>query len=248
MRSVLIAVCFFAFVFAALAQTDRGTITGTVSDPAGAVIAAAAIEAKNVATGAVYPTASSATGNYTIAQLPAGAYELSITVAGFKKFIRTGLVVEVAGTLRIDAALEVGTATESVTVTEAATLLKTEGGEVSQQRLHRYLEQPSHPHAWSARRPASDRPTVWAISGIRCPRSNCCRARASRRTPSCALTACLPTRNPSTLKARTPPTGSSNSRTRSIRRAWKRSRKWPSKPAISRPSMARRAAGTSTTP
>ena len=130
MRSVLIAVCFFAFVFAALAQTDRGTITGTVSDPAGAVIAAAAIEAKSVSTGAVYPTASSATGNYTIAQLPAGPYELSITVAGFKKFIRTGLVVEVAGTLRIDAALEVGTATESVTVTEAATLLKTEGGEV----------------------------------------------------------------------------------------------------------------------
>ena len=113
------------------AQSDRGTITGTVSDPAGAVIAAAAIEARNVATGAVYPTASSATGNYTIGQLPAGTYELDVTVAGFKKFARTGLVVEVARTLRIDATLEVGSATESVTVTEAVTLLKTEGGEVS---------------------------------------------------------------------------------------------------------------------
>ena len=101
MRSLLLAVCFFSFVFAASAQTDRGTITGTVSDPAGAVIAGAVIEAKNVATGAVYPVASSATGNYTIAQLPAGAYELSVTVPGFKKYVRGGLQVEVAGNVRI---------------------------------------------------------------------------------------------------------------------------------------------------
>ena len=116
---------------AAFAQSDRGTITGTVSDPAGAVIAAAAIEARNVATGAVYPAATSTTGNYTIGQLPVGTYDLTVAVAGFKKFVRTGLTVEVAGTLRVDATMEVGSATESVTVTEAATLLKTEGGEVS---------------------------------------------------------------------------------------------------------------------
>jgi hypothetical protein len=130
-RSLLIAICIVAFVFVASAQTDRGTITGTVSDPAGAIVPAAAIEAKSVATGAVYQTASSTTGNYTIAQLPAGTYQMSITVPGFKKFIRTGLVVEVAGTLRIDASLEVGAASESVTVTEVAAQLKTEGGEVS---------------------------------------------------------------------------------------------------------------------
>ena len=52
-------------------------------------------------------------------------------MAGFKKFIRTGLQVEVAGTLRVDASLEVGSATESVTITAEAPLLKTEGGEVS---------------------------------------------------------------------------------------------------------------------
>src|SRR5580658_2806775 len=116
---------------AAFAQSDRGTITGTVSDPTGAIIAGAAVEARNVATDALYPVASSNTGNYTIAQLPAGAYDVTVTVMGFKKFIRTGLTVEVAGTIRVDAALEVGAATESVTITEAAPLLKTEGGEVS---------------------------------------------------------------------------------------------------------------------
>ena len=128
MRSLLLVIVFVAVAFA---QSDRGTITGTVSDPAGAVVAGAGIEARNVATGAVYPVASSTTGNYTIVQLPAGNYELSVSVPGFKKFVRQNLVVEVAGTLRIDALLEVGSSTESVTITEAAPLLKTEGGEVS---------------------------------------------------------------------------------------------------------------------
>ncbi len=127
----LAAVCLFVFVPVAFAQSDRGTITGTVLDPTGAVVPNAPIEAKNVATGAIYPTASSATGNYTIAQLPAGAYEVTVTVAGFKKFIRTGLEVEVAGTLRVDATLAIGAATESVTVTEAASQLQTEGGEIA---------------------------------------------------------------------------------------------------------------------
>jgi hypothetical protein len=115
----------------AIAQTDRGTITGTVSDPAGAVVAAAAVEARNTATGALYTAGSSGTGNYTLAQLPAGVYDLSVTSAGFKKYVRPGIIVEVAGTVRVDALLEVGAASESVTVEAAAPLLKTEGGEVS---------------------------------------------------------------------------------------------------------------------
>ena len=131
MRSLLVGCYLVAVGFPAFAQSDRGTITGTVSDPAGAVVAAAAIEARNVATGAVYPVASSSTGNYTIAQLPAGNYELAVTVTGFKKFVRQNLVVEVAETVRVDAVLEVGASSESVTITEAAPLLKTEGGEVS---------------------------------------------------------------------------------------------------------------------
>jgi hypothetical protein len=131
MRSGLRSALLLLTAAIAFAQTDRGTITGTISDPAGAVIANAAIEARNAATGAIYPVASSATGNYTIGQLPVGFYELSVTVPGFKKFVRTGIQVQVAVTLRIDASLEVGTASESVTVTEAAPLLKTEGGEVS---------------------------------------------------------------------------------------------------------------------
>ena len=248
MRLSLRLAVAFLFALSIFAQTDRGTITGTVSDPAGAVIASAPIEAKNVATGAVYQTASSATGNYTIAQLPAGTYEMSVTVTGFKKFIRTvwwwRWPERCASTRRWKSA-PLPKASRSP---KRWLLLKTEGGEVSQQRLHQHLERPSHPHVGRSggRHRIGKQPGQYPQPAGR--RSNCCPARVSQRIPSCASTGCRPTRNPSTLKARTPPTGSSNSRTRSTRRVWKRSRKWPSKPVISPPSMARRAAGTSTTP
>jgi len=113
------------------AQGDRGTITGTIADPAGAVIPNAPIQAKNTQTGSVYDIAATATGNYTLPGLPAGSYEISVTVPGFKNYLRTGLTVEVAATMRIDITLEIGSATESVTVSDSAPLLKTESGELS---------------------------------------------------------------------------------------------------------------------
>ena len=121
----------FLFAFAVFAQTDRGTITGTVSDPAGAVIANAAVEAKNTESGSIFQAGTSATGNYTLAQMPVGTYEISVTVPGFKKSVRPGVIVSVAATVRIDFALEVGAASESVTVQAEAPLLKTESGELS---------------------------------------------------------------------------------------------------------------------
>ena len=118
-----------SFVFA---QSDRGTITGTVTDQAGASVAGAAVEAKNTATGAVTAVVSTATGNYVISSLPVGSYEVTATVAGFKKYVRSGITVQVAQTLGIDITLEVGAATESISVTADASLLKTETADVSQ--------------------------------------------------------------------------------------------------------------------
>jgi hypothetical protein len=114
-----------------LAQSDRGTITGTIADPAGAVVANGPIEAKNAGTGAAFQAASSETGNFTLPQLPVGNYEISVAVAGFKKYVRQNITVGVAQTVRVDIVLEVGSATESVTVSEQSSLLKTESGELS---------------------------------------------------------------------------------------------------------------------
>jgi len=131
MRSLALVLSTALFVMPAFAQSDRSAITGTISDPAGAVIAAAAVQAKNADTGAIYTAASTTTGNYNLSQLPTGNYELTITVPGFKRYVRPGVPLPAAQTVRVDVVLEVGAASDSVTVTETSALLKTESGELS---------------------------------------------------------------------------------------------------------------------
>ncbi len=118
---------------AVFAQGDRGTVTGTVSDPTGAVVPNASIVVTNSDTGAVYRVGTTNTGNYTLANLPAGNYTLTVESAGFKRFARPGLLIHVAETVRVDAVLEIGSSTDTVTVSAEAPLLKTESGEISHQ-------------------------------------------------------------------------------------------------------------------
>ncbi len=133
MRSTIIAICCLLVVAggAAFAQSDRGIITGSVTDQAGAVIPNAAIEVKNINTAAVYQSQSSSTGKYTFSQLPAGKYQMSSSVPGFKQYVRTGITVMVAQTLRIDILLEVGNISDTVTVSADAPLLRMDSGELS---------------------------------------------------------------------------------------------------------------------
>jgi Carboxypeptidase regulatory-like domain/TonB dependent receptor len=112
-------------------QGGNGTITGTVTDPAGAVVPGATVEAKNTQTGVVYNGASSAAGVYTISDLPVGTYSVTATVKGFKTYTHSNLALAATQVLREDIGLQVGTAAESVTVTEQSTLLKTETGELT---------------------------------------------------------------------------------------------------------------------
>ena len=91
MRSVCLSAVFLLSALTSFAQSDRGTITGTVTDATGAVIPSAPIQVRNIETGAVYQAGTSATGNYTLAQLPAGQYEMTVAVPGFKTYVRQGL-------------------------------------------------------------------------------------------------------------------------------------------------------------
>src|SRR5205823_3812977 len=97
---------FFASVM--LGQSDRGTITGTVSDPAHAVVPGAAIIARSLETGSVSQTATTNTGNFTLASLPAGPYEVSVEAPGFSKQVQQGITVQVALTVRLDVELKIG--------------------------------------------------------------------------------------------------------------------------------------------
>lgn len=131
MGCVRCVLCSIVFLATALAQTDRGTLTGTVSDPAGAVVPNAAIVAKNLDTGAEYKAATSGTGNYTVSELPAGVYELAVSASGFTRYVQQGLRVQVAQIGRIDVILQLGSTSDSVTVTSDVPLLKTESSDQS---------------------------------------------------------------------------------------------------------------------
>ena len=105
MRTGLVLFCLFVVSFCAFGQAGTGTITGTVSDPAGSVISAATVEAKNTETGVVYPAATTGTGNYSISQLPVGTYEVSVKMPGFKAYSHTNLAIGAAVVLREDVIL-----------------------------------------------------------------------------------------------------------------------------------------------
>jgi hypothetical protein len=114
-----------------LCQTDRANITGTVLDQSGAVVAGAVVRAIQVATNTERSTVSSASGEYTLAQLPVGLYRLRIEAPGFKELVRTDVDLTAGATLRIDAQLTVGQVTESVSVSAQSVLLQTESARVT---------------------------------------------------------------------------------------------------------------------
>ena len=107
----------------AIAQVDRGTVTGTVTDQSGAVIPDVAITVTNVATGISNNAVTSAAGIYVVPLLPPGTYRLTAEKQGFKKFTQTNILVTVGDTTRADVGMTVGSKTETVTVTGEAPLL-----------------------------------------------------------------------------------------------------------------------------
>src|SRR5207248_5319279 len=86
MKASGIALILYLFVVTAFAQNDRGIISGTITDPDGGVVAGATVQAKNAASGAAYVTTSGTTGTFTIADLPAGTYDISVPPTGFTFF------------------------------------------------------------------------------------------------------------------------------------------------------------------
>ena len=128
MKQVL--VCLLLAVFTAFGQQDRGTFTGTLTDQTGAVVPNAKVTVVHVDTNAKYETVSTDVGQYRVPNLPIGNYRLTFDAQGFKSTVREGVTLNIAQVARIDAIMQVGSATESVQVTAEAPLLNTETPEV----------------------------------------------------------------------------------------------------------------------
>ena len=109
---------------------ERGSITGIITDPTGAAVPDAKVTATDTATARAQTTSTTSVGLYTIPELVAGTYKLTVEKTGFKEAVADNVSVVVNTTTRIDLALALGATTQTVEVTAAAALLQTDRTDV----------------------------------------------------------------------------------------------------------------------
>ncbi len=126
-RNQILRLCLALLAIACLvwAQTETGQISGTVTDPTGAVVVGANVTATGVQTGTVRNTTTSSSGTYTLANLNPEDYDVTIQSGGFSTF-KQRITVTVGSKLSMDAKLAVGSTGTTVQVTESAVQVNTE--------------------------------------------------------------------------------------------------------------------------
>ena len=129
-RFLLLGILLLAVSIPAVAQSARGTITGLVKDPSGAVVPGVEITITDKATGVNYNTVSTEAGVFRSSYLPPGKYKISATLAGFKTAVADNVDVMVAQTVTVDLALEVGQVSDQVTVLATAPVLESSTSEI----------------------------------------------------------------------------------------------------------------------
>src|SRR3954467_2214292 len=107
-RSALSLTLLAVFGGLAAAQTPSATVVGRVVDPTSAVVHGATVRVRNVATNEVRTAQTQVDGNYTVAALPAGIYDVTFEKEGFKQLRQQDLELQIGQTARIDGMLQVG--------------------------------------------------------------------------------------------------------------------------------------------
>jgi hypothetical protein len=131
-RGWVIGLALLGGALDAHAQTPTATITGTVADASGAAIPGATVSVHNQNTGVATTAVSNERGLYVIPYLEPGRYRVDAELSGFKRYVRSDLVLELGRVLSVDIRLEIGTLEETVTVTPETPLLKTETSSIHQ--------------------------------------------------------------------------------------------------------------------
>jgi len=112
------------------AQATNAQMEGRVTDSTGAVIPNATIEVQNAGTGLTRTVTSSETGEYIIPSLPVGRYTLKAVAKGFKSYTQSGIILEDGQNARVDAILQIGSATETVHVLANAVQVDTSSASI----------------------------------------------------------------------------------------------------------------------
>src|SRR5205807_4149081 len=116
LKSTLRIAALLLIAISANAQTSRGTVTGTVLDPTGAVIAGARVTLTGVETGVRLSTNSNDAGVYRFDAVDLGTYDLTVSLPGFRTYLSSRIGVEANRATTIDPTLEVGAAETRIEV------------------------------------------------------------------------------------------------------------------------------------
>jgi hypothetical protein len=136
----LLAVCLVLSAQEAPAQILYGGLIGNVTDATHASIPGATVTVVNQATQATRQSTTNESGAYSFPTLATGTYELSVSMDGFRTARRSGVVVPVNNTIRVDVAMELGEVTETVTVEASSLQLQTDRAEVRAQVTEESLQ------------------------------------------------------------------------------------------------------------
>src|SRR5215470_2794764 len=117
-KSIKLTAAVLVLAAASHAQTSRGTVTGTVLDPTGAVIGGARVTLTGVETGVRLSTESNEAGVYRFDAVDLGVYELTVMHPGFREYLGRGINVEANRATTLDPRLEIGAAETRVEVNE----------------------------------------------------------------------------------------------------------------------------------
>jgi outer membrane receptor protein involved in Fe transport len=147
-----LAICLAAGI-PGLAQSARGTLTGSVKDVSGAVLSGATLNLRETNTGSTYASTASSEGLFTFPELLPGTYTLEVTAAGFEMYRQVGIDVLVGGTSTINVQLKVGSALTTVTVTGDASHLESESSDVGYTMTPQVLESLPLPFGGEIRNP-----------------------------------------------------------------------------------------------
>jgi len=129
---ILTLIFLFSFAAALWAQKDTGGITGTVTDPSGALLSGAKVTVTDVDRGISLTTTTNSNGEYVVRPLKVGRYNVTVEVKGFKRTEVGPVTVDVQSRPQVNVELQVGGVTEVVKVTTQGPQLQTETSDLGQ--------------------------------------------------------------------------------------------------------------------